>query len=181
MYDIAYADPPWRFEVHDRDTGLKKSADRHYKTMHVDEICAMKPDMATNSVLVLWVYDPMYPEAMQVGSAWGFKFVTPLFRWLKTTKNGKMHFGTGYHTRGGACEEAWLFKRGRGLPVLRHDIRKEFHSPLQDHSRKPAQVANWIIDLYGDRPRIEMFARDNKPGWDTLGDEVGKFGSSADR
>ena len=170
-FSLMYVDPPWRFEVYNRATGLHKSPDRHYRTMKTEDIAAMPVGeiAAKDSLLVMWVYDPKMPDALTVASAWGFKFVTPLFRWLKTTKNGKLGFGTGYHTRGGGCEEAWLFKRGRGLPVLRHNIRKEFYSPLRDHSRKPDEVRGWIVDLYGEQPRIELFARHRAKGWSSWG------------
>ncbi|WP_316979982.1 MT-A70 family methyltransferase [Shumkonia mesophila] len=185
-YSILYADCPWRFEVFDRETGLAKSPDRHYRTMAVEEIAALPVAAmaAKDAFLVMWVYDPLLPAAFTVAKAWGFrKFITPLFRWFKTT-DGQLRlfdptprpgFSTGYHTRGGACEECWLFRRGRGLPVLRHDIRKEFFAPIREHSRKPDEVAGWIVDLYGDAPRVELFARTARPGWDAWGNEVGKF------
>jgi N6-adenosine-specific RNA methylase IME4 len=190
MTALLYADPPWRFEVRDRETGLGKAPDRHYPTMTAEELCALPVEswVAADALLVLWVYDPMLPAAFRVAEAWGFPaFVTVLFRWFKTT-DGQMRlfdpapragFGQGYHTRGGACEECWLFRRGRGLPVLRHDIRKEFWAPKREHSRKPDEVAGWLVDLYGEVPRCEMFARTRRPGWDAWGNETDKFGEAA--
>ncbi|MBE0530254.1 MAG: DNA methyltransferase [Rhodospirillales bacterium] len=184
-YRIVYADPPWRFEVRDRETGLGKSPDRHYRTMKTAEIAALPVGdyVADDAFLIMWVYDPMLPAALDVARAWGFSFVTVEFRWLKTTDNqlrlfepgAKPGFSTGYHTRCGACEEAWLFKRGRGLKVLRHDIRREFYAPIREHSRKPDEVAGWIVDLYGDHWRVEMFARTKRSGWEAMGDEIGKY------
>lgn len=109
------------------------------------------------------------------------------FRWIKTTDgqyrlfddSERLNFGLGYHTRGGGCEEVWLFKRGKGLPVLRHDIRKEFFAPVRQHSRKPDQVAGWLVDLYGDVPRVEMFARTTRQGWRAHGLEKAKFTATA--
>lgn len=176
-FRIIYADPPWRFEVRDRATGLAKSADQNYPTMKPIEIAAIRVDewVASDAILAMWVYDPMLPAALMIGEAWGFKFCTVLFRWLKVTSNGKLNFGTGYHTRAGGCEEVWLFKRGKGCSVLRHDIRREFYSPLREHSRKPDEVADWLVDLYGDLPRLEMFARTSRAGWNAWGNEVDKF------
>lgn len=189
-YRIVYADPPWRFEARDRDSGLGRSPDRHYPTMTVAELCALPVGgmAARDAFLAMWVYDPMLPAAFEVARAWGFaRFITPLFRWLKTTDDqlrlfepgARPGFSTGYHSRGGACEECWLFRRGRGLPVRRHDIRKEFYAPIREHSRKPDEVAGWIVDLYGDRRRVELFARTRRPGWDAWGNEIGKFGRAA--
>ncbi len=175
--EILYCDPSWRFNVRNRETGLLKSPDRHYQTMTIEEIRAefLRVDLAKNAMIPMWVYDPLFPEALKVAESCGWKFVTVLFRWLKTTANCKMNFGQGYHTRGGACEEVWLFKRGKGLPVLRHDIRKEFFSPIREHSRKPDCVADWLVALYGDRPRMEMFARTRRPGWQSHGKQTRKF------
>lgn len=180
-YKIILCDPPWRFEVHSRDTGLHKSADRYYPTMKASEIGALPVSSiaAPNSFLILWVYDPLLPQAIEVARQWGFKYVTVLFRWLKQNrKKPGLHMGTGYHSRGGGCEECWLFKRGHGLPVLAHDIRREFFSPIREHSRKPEEVHRFIERLYvadGDVPRLELFARGAVPGWSSWGNEVGKF------
>ncbi len=187
---LLYADCPWRFAVRDRATGLGRAPDRHYPTMTTKQLCNMKLpcDLADNAYAVLWVYDPMIPDVFEVARAWGFeKYITVLFRWIKTTDGQfrlfdpgeRLNFGMGYHTRGGGCEEAWLFKRGKGLPVLRHDIRKEFYSPVREHSRKPDQVAGWLTDLYGDVPRMEMFARTTRAGWQAFGNETAKFAEAA--
>lgn len=186
-YNLIYADPPWRFEVRDRATGLDKSPDSHYQTMKTDAIAALPVInwAAPDSLLAMWVYDPMLPDALKIAQAWGFKFTTVLFRWLKGDGQGRLFddgerlkFGQGYHTRGGGCEECWLFKRGKGLPVLRHDIRKEFYANRREHSRKPDEVSGWLVDLYGNVPRLEMFARQRRPGWDSWGNEVEKFAQS---
>ena len=185
FYRLILADPPWRFEVRNRESGLDRSPDKHYKTMRTDEIAALPVQhLATaDSLLAMWVYDPMLPDALKIANAWGFKFVTPIFRWLKGDGQGrlfdtgeKLGFGTGYHTRCGGAEDCWLFKRGRGLPVIHHGIRKEFYADVREHSRKPDEVSGWLVDLYGDVPRLEMFARQSRPGWDVWGDQVEKFG-----
>lgn len=188
-FRLGMADPPWRFEVFDRATGLEKSPDSHYETMQLDELKALPVGdlFASNALFAMWVYDPMLPQAIELADAWGFRFVTPLFRWLKATdgqwrlfEDGeRLGFGTGYHTRGGGCEECWLFKRGTGLKVLRHDIRKEFYAPRREHSRKPDEVASWMVDLYGDVPRIELFARTRRNGWCSWGKETNKFAEVA--
>lgn len=182
-FSLSYLDPPWRFEVYNRESGLKKSADNHYPTMTRDELMAFAAVVdhaaAKDALLVGWAYDPMYDFCMDFYKACGFSWVTPLFHWNKIGKNGKRRMGTGYHTRGGGSEECWLFKRGRGLKVLRHDIRKDFDYPIMEHSRKPPIVRDWLVQLYGDVPRIEYFARGRTPGWSVHGLEVDKFTESA--
>ena len=185
-YSLIYADPPWTFKVWGKSPESSvKTPSAHYQTLSVSEICSFPVGewSAKDSNLVMWVYDPMLPSALKVAEAWGFTFVTVLFRWLKSV-NGqkslfehgeKLCFGTGYHTRGGGCEEAFLFKKGKGLPVKNHSVRKEFYANRREHSRKPDEVRVWLTDLYGDVPRLEMFARTKVNGWDVFGNETGKF------
>lgn len=186
-FSLILADPPWRFEPYDRATGLEKSPDAHYETMSLAQMVGLPVAQIAdkNALLAMWVYDPMLPDAFRIAQFWGFpEYVTVLFRWLKTT-DGQYHlfepgaerlnFGTGYHTRHGGCEECWLFRRGDGLKVLNHGIRTEFFSPVREHSRKPSKVNRWLVDLYGDVPRIELFARTGALGWSSWGLEVGKF------
>jgi N6-adenosine-specific RNA methylase IME4 len=187
---LIYADPPWQFKVRDRASGLDRAPDAHYRTTATHDLFGFLNDHDVipekDALLAMWVYDPMLPDAIRLAEAWGFSFTTVLFRWMKTASltadmfgDDKLAFGLGYHTRGGGCEEVWLFKRGKGLPVLRHDIRREFYAPRREHSRKPACVRDWLVDLYGDVPRVELFARERATGWMSIGDEVGKFGDAA--
>lgn len=189
-FSLIYADPAWQFKVRDRATGLGRAPDAHYPTMALPEMIELAPDAARDALLAMWVYDPMLPDALRLAQGWGFDFCTVLFRWFKTTEHpGQLalfpiewpdpEFGMGYHTRGGGCEECWLFKRGKGLPVQRHDIRKEFFAQVCEHSRKPDEVARWLVDLYGDVPRLEMFARTKRPGWTVWGNETEKFAGAA--
>ena len=183
-YKIILADPPWQFKVRVSAWDLQKTPDRHYDTMPMNELAALDVAAiaAKDSILAMWVYDPMLPDAIRLAAEWDFHFVTVLFRWLKGNGQGRLfddgerlRYGLGYHTRGGGCEECWLFKRGKGLPVLRHDIRKEFYSNRREHSRKPDEVRGWLVDLYGDVPRIELFARTKSAGWAAFGNETDLF------
>ena len=179
-FTLLYADPPWRWESR-TDAGRDRSPDRHYKTMHLDSLknIPVKEWSAKNAMLALWTFDPMLPHALELAAAWGFRFSTVGFYWNKTL-NGtpdmfgadRLNMGLGYHTRAGGTEQCWLFRRGRGLPRLRKGIRRTFFAPKGKHSAKPHCVADWLVDLYGDQPRIELFARDRKPGWRAWGDEV---------
>ena len=43
---------------------------------------------------------------------------------------------------------------------------------VQEHSKKPAVVREKIVELFGELPRIELFAREQAEGWDCWGNEV---------
>ena len=181
-FDLILSDPPWRF-VTRSDKGRGRSQEQHYTTMTMPQLLELPVERiaAKDAALILWVYDPMYPQALELGAAWGFQFSTRLFTWLKMRFStpdmfgqDQIAIGLGYHTRSGS-EQAWLFKRGKGLPVLDHSVRREFFAPRREHSRKPDEVYGFLETLYGDRPRVELFARQSWPGWTAWGNETGKF------
>ena len=172
QYEVIYADPPWLFKTRS-DKGKDKSPERHYPVLSIADICNLpvsdiaKPD----SVLLMWVCDPLLDQAFKVIDAWGFKFKTVGFTWAKTNRKSLGFFtGLGYWTRGNP-EMCLLATKGRPKRVSKSvsqlvvDIRRE-------HSRKPDRIRDDIVNLCGDLPRIELFARQKTKGWDVWGNEV---------
>lgn len=185
-YQIIYADPPWRFATWG-DAGQDRAPDRHYDTMTLDDIMALPIDRLADvdAALFLWVYQPMLPEAMRLVEAWGFALTTVAFVWVKTTgdeRQGRLFWdqadcrkGLGYWTRAGT-EQVWLATRGRAFSRLDRGIGQTVFAPRREHSRKPDIVPELITRLAGDLPRLELFGRVERPGWDVFGDEASKFG-----
>ena len=100
-YQIIYADPPWRYHVYSKK-GMGRSAESHYPTMSVDDICALPVgDLADkNCVLFLWVTNPCLLEGISVLRAWGFTYKTIAFAWVKQNKKAdSLFWGMGYWTR----------------------------------------------------------------------------------
>lgn len=168
-YSIIYADPPWRYA----NNGAQGVAENHYPTMCLDEICALPvADIAAkDSALFLWATFPMLPEALRVIREWGFTFKTVAFVWLKQNRKAKTwFFGLGYWTRSNA--EICLFAT-RGKPKRQDKgIHQFIISPLEGHSKKPDEARDKIVQLMGDLPRVELFARQTPDGWDVWGNEV---------
>ena len=81
-YSIIYADPPWRYEMK-KGQGV---AENHYSTMGTEEICEK------NCALFLWVTFPQLPEAFRVIKAWGFRYKTVAFVWIKLNRSGQGYF-----------------------------------------------------------------------------------------
>ena len=109
-YGIVYADPPWRYDMK-RGKGV---AENHYPTMSMDEICALPvADLAAkDSALFLWATFPQLNEAFRVMEAWGFKYKTLAFLWLKQNRKADSWFyGMGFWTRSNA-EVCLLATRG---------------------------------------------------------------------
>lgn len=119
----------------------------------------------------MWATYPMLKEALELIEAWGFQYKTIGFQWVKQNRSGVGYFmGLGNWTRSNS--EACLIAT-RGKPKrISASVRSLVISPVERHSKKPAEVRDHIVELMGDLPRIELFARDAAPGWDTWGNEA---------
>lgn len=171
-YNIIYADPPWQFNTHSKK-GLKRSPESHYQTMSIDAIkrLPIKEIAADDSILFMWLSFPHLNECIEVAEAWGFTYKTVGFVWVKENrKSAGLFTGLGYWTRANA-EICIIATRGRPKRV-NAGVHQVVISPVEEHSRKPDIVRNRIVDLMGDLPRIELFARQPHPRWDVWGNEV---------
>jgi N6-adenosine-specific RNA methylase IME4 len=170
-YRAIYADPPWHFRVRS-PKGEGRSATRHYPCMTLDSIRALPiGDLAaTDSALFLWATDPMLPQALSVIEAWGFTFKTVAFHWVKSNRTSGNYFtGMGYWTRANP-EQCLLATRGSPKRKAK-DVCRLVVSARREHSRKPDEVRSRIERLV-DGPYLELFARQNVPGWAAWGNEV---------
>ena len=155
-FNILYADPPWKYERNK----VQGAAERHYPTMSIEQLCALDVEKITdeNCALFLWSTFPFLPEALRLIKAWGFTYKTTAFVWLKQNrKNKDWFFGLGFWTRGNA-EICLLATKGK--PKRKSaKISQLIISPIDKHSKKPDIVREKIVELMGDLPRIELFAR----------------------
>jgi N6-adenosine-specific RNA methylase IME4 len=168
------ADPPWPFRVRS-PKGEGRSACRHYSILTLDEIKTLPvADMAAvDAWLFLWSTTPLLPVALGVLTAWGFDYSGTAFAWAKLNPSGNgWHTGMGFTTRKNI--ELCLLGR-RGHPRIRaHDVRELIVAPRREHSRKPDEQYERIERLC-DGPYIELFARQQRPGWVALGNETERF------
>lgn len=172
-YKVVYADPPWTFETHS-EKGKGRSAEAHYDCLTIPQIKEFFPlegIAAADCALLMWATDPHLPTALEVMAAWGFVYKTVGFYWVKTTKDGKAFaYGNGYYAR--ANPEICLLGT-RGHPkVLSHSVEKLIVSPRREHSRKPDEAYRRIEELFAG-PYLELFARNEWPGWDRWGNQDG--------
>jgi len=172
-YDVILADPPWAFRVWNKDTGQGRSAESHYNTMSIDDLCSISVPAAKDSVLFMWITFPILKDALSVIDAWGFSYKTQAWTWIKSNPSGFGHFmGMGYYTRANA-EVCLLATRGKGLGTPEdRGILSLIYAPVMEHSRKPDDQYRKIEALYPGRKYLEMFARRPWPGWDSWGNEV---------
>ena len=141
--------------------------------MSMDEIKALPiPDLADdNCVLFLWCTFPYLDEQIQLFEHWGFEYKTLGFSWIKTNpKNGKPFFGVGYYAKSNA-EVCLMGIKGKMKPAS-NSVSSVVIAPRREHSKKPDEIRDRIVTLFGDIPRIELFARQKTDGWDVWGNEV---------
>lgn len=170
-FGLIYADPPWTYR--DKGSAGQRGSVYKYTVMSVEQICALPVGeiAAEDCLLAMWHVPPMPREALAVVEAWGFTLKTMKgFCWHKVTKHGKDHFGMGNWTRANS-EDCLIATRGRPQRVSA-SIRSMVHSQVRAHSQKPDEVRYRLMDLMGDVPRIELFARSRAPGWEAWGLEV---------
>lgn len=170
-YQIIYADPPWSYS----DRNCNGACAAHYNVMTVKDICNLRVPEVTdkNAILFLWTTYPMLREAMEVIEAWGFKYKSIGFQWIKlNTKTPTPFFGLGRWTRGNT-EPCLIATKGRPKRVS-NAVSQLIVEPRERHSKKPDVTRDKITELVGELPRLEMFARQKTDGWDVWGNEVEK-------
>jgi N6-adenosine-specific RNA methylase IME4 len=167
-YAVLYVDPPWHFEVYNEESGSERAAGNHYPTMELAEICALPVAAlaADTSALFLWTTAPHLQEAFQVLAAWGFEYKSNAV-WVKDK------LGLGYYVRN--RHELLLIATRGNFPCPQPANRPSsvIEAPRREHSRKPDEAYEMIERMYPDLPRIELFARQARPGWDAWGNEIG--------
>jgi len=176
-YKIIYADPPWDYHTawyrKDSDTaGIWGLARDHYQCMKLEDIknLPIKDIADGDCFLFLWATFPQMQEALDVIKSWGFEYKTVAFVWIKTNKNNAVNkMNMGWYTRANA-EPLLIARRGK-IKVMKHDIKQIHMSTQTDHSEKPNYFRNKIVELVGDLPRIELFARSKIHGWDVWGND----------
>jgi N6-adenosine-specific RNA methylase IME4/ParB-like chromosome segregation protein Spo0J len=164
-FPVIYADPPWR--PSEGTSSPNREIENQYPTMTTEAICALPVSaLATEAaVLFLWSRAPNLPEALQVMAAWGFEYATSMV-WVKHA------IGTGYWVRN--RHELLLIGSRGGMPHPAPSTRPDsvIEAPRREHSRKPDEAYALIEQMYPELPKIELFARQTRPGWQVWGNQV---------
>ena len=180
-YEVVYADPPWSYyndmTVNPDCTTVKGFRRPPYPVMSVKDICQLpvREISADNSILFIWTTDYHLGRCIgEVIPSWGFEYKTIGFVWAKKNKAGKQVSFMGAYTKKSGCELCLIATRGSEAHklVVNHSINSFIEYPRQEHSKKPDVIRNLIVDLVGDRKRIELFARNRYDGWDCWGNDA---------
>ncbi len=185
-YQIILADPPWEYRQKGRG-----AAANHYstqKTNWVEELSVVRI-ASKNAVLFVWGTWPNLFEAKKVIEAWGFQYKTLGFLWVKCEKSGKTFWGGGSYARANS-EFCLMATRGK-MSAISHSVHQlvetweeredvVLRAPIGEHSQKPSAIRDRIVELFGDLPRIELFARERVSGWDAFGNDPALGGPDVD-
>lgn len=171
-FDVLYADPPWdyRGQLQHNGTGGSDTggAQRHYATVTLEDLrrLPVQTIAAASSLLFMWSSSPHLEQAIALGKAWDFDWATVAFVWNKIRTN------PGFYTLS-QCELCLVFRRG-SIPQPRgaRNIRQYVESVRGKHSEKPDEVRTRIAAMFPRQRKIELFARDQTPGWHAWGLEV---------
>lgn len=178
-WNVIHADPPWAFANYS-EKGEGRNACRHYETMAIGDIAALPVGSlaAQNCALFLWVTDPLLPQGLDIMRAWGFRYATVAFTWAKRTpRDTGWHMGPGYYTRANP-ETCLLGIMGR-MQRVDAAVRQLLVAPVREHSRKPDDAYAGIERLFGSQARLDLFSRQQRPGWTGWGNQTDKFGALA--
>lgn len=173
MYSVILADPPWQYSDRKAKSGSSMgSPDYYYPTLSLRELQQLPVSNIANPdcVLFCWATMPLITDGtvQSVVQSWGFTPKTLAFVWIKLNPvAGTIFKGLGHYTQGNA-EVVMLATRGR-IKRESKAISQIVMAPRGAHSEKPEEVHRRIERLYGDVPRIELFARREVPGWKCTG------------
>ena len=160
-FDVMLADPPWQLGNPDG----KWAPENHYPTQPPEQILALRPPAANNGMLFLWVPVGLLPLGLQVMQAWGFAFVAEMV-WVKES------IGLGNTVR--FQHEPLLVGRKGNFPQPDPEDRPSsvVHAHRRRHSQKPETFYELIERMYPAASKLELFARNTRPGWASWGNEV---------
>lgn len=188
-------DPPWHFRAR---TALqvgnwtsRRDAEKHYPVMGLNEIMALpvRELALPDAHLFLWTTGPCLPQSFEVIKAWGFRYSAVAFTWVKLKKSfnpmqlrvlpsseSDLHVGLGLTTRKNA-EFCLLARRGNAKRISKK-VREIIMAPVREHSRKPDEAYERVRE-YCAGPYLDLFARTQRQGWTSWGNETEKFKEAA--
>jgi N6-adenosine-specific RNA methylase IME4 len=191
-YRAIAVDPPSHFKARTalqvQNWNSRRDVEKHYRTMSFEQLAALPVGAlgAQDAHLLIWSSGPFIPQALRLIEAWGFRFSTRAFTWVKLRRalgsaqlplpmpftEQDLHVGLGLTVRH-QTECVLLGRRGNARRNAK-DVREIILAPVREHSRKPDEFFR-RVERYCDGPYLELFARERRSGWDAWGDEADKF------
>lgn len=160
-FDLIYIDPPWQMGHPDSP----HAPEAHYETLSKAEIIARVPPAAENAFMAMWAVNSLLPVAFEVIDAWGFTYKSDII-WDKLA----IKLGRWARNR----HETLLFAtRGNFHAPDPEDLPPSvIQAPCGRHSEKPEVFYEWLERMYPHASKLEMYARNTRPGWTSWGNEA---------
>jgi len=168
------ADPPWQFVNRTGKMAPEHRRLSRYGTLDTGRICSLPVAEITAPVshLYLWVPNALLPDGLAVMQAWGYTYKSNIV-WHKVRKDGGSDGrGVGFYFRN--VTELVLFGvRGQNARTLAPGRRQVNYlaTRKREHSRKPDELYE-VIEACSPGPRIELFARGVRQGWQSWGNQA---------
>ncbi len=163
-YGVIMADPPWARTTWS-EAGKSRDPANHYPTMGEHKIVMLPPPAAADCVLFLWTTGEHHAQAMRLIEAWGFAYKSQII-WRKPK------ISTGYWVR---TRHETLLIATKGSPVAPapgEQPESVVDADVGEHSEKPDVFDELVERLWPNTPKLEMYARRARPGWDVWGAEA---------
>lgn len=178
-YRTIVADPPWEVQKRLGLGGRRRHATEvPYSFMSLEAIqeLPVRDLAADDCALFLWTTRKVFREgfAVDIARAWGFEPCGEIIWGLPNAGMGAAPFGNDH-------EPVLVARRGSGR--IEHSdylgvwFWKQVYEygpagvPQKKHSAKPPGFLE-LVEQITDGPRIELFAREARLGWDSWGDEA---------
>ena len=162
-YRTIVADPPWQYAA----AATKADAGKLYSTLHLNDIAALGSQVrelaADDAHLWLWTTNAFMEEGHKIVREWGFRPLT-ILTWCKPGP------GVGYYLRNNT-EHCILASRGKPMVPEDKAMSSWYEWPRGAHSAKPEAFLD-LVEQVSPGPYLEMFARRQRLGWDTWGNEA---------
>jgi N6-adenosine-specific RNA methylase IME4 len=164
-FRVIVVDPPWRYDNRAGDPTQRGAIP--YPSKSVEEIAALPVESRAHQDCILWLWttNAHMEHSFSIARAWGFEPKT-ILTWVKD------RFGTGDWLRG-RTEHCIMAARGRPTVTLTNQTTV-LHAPVREHSRKPEEFYT-LVEALCPGSKLEMFARQARPGWVAHGSETGRF------
>lgn len=165
-YRTIVADPPWQMP---KAGATKVDASKVYPTMSLESVCALPVSALAedDAHLWLWAVNGLLEDAYKVVRAWGFSPLT-LVTWCKPGP------GVGHYLRNNT-EHVILASRGTPMVPTTKPLSTWYVWPRGAHSAKPEAFLD-LVETVSPGPYLELFARRNRFGWATAGNQCLDFG-----
>jgi len=168
MYDVIYADPPWK-QTKGGKRNVRKNQGREldYPVISLGEIEKILKGF-DGQTLFMWAIDKYLIEAHEIANRLGYKLHARLI-WDK--QNG---VAPAFTVRYSHEYLLWFYKSP--MAKIAKDMRGKLTTVMREkatkHSKKPECAYRMIERFYPQETKVELFARNTREGWDSWGNEI---------